>query len=63
MEALAKAITQRQRLAGYSATCQDDVDRLSECIALLATIDRISRSGTMGKSALTIFRYLFSLCL
>jgi hypothetical protein len=33
-----------QRIAGHSATCQDDVDRLNEPIALLATIDPISRS-------------------
>jgi hypothetical protein len=51
------------RAAGYSATCQDDVDRLNERIALLATIDPISRSRAMVKSALTISRYLFSLCL
>jgi hypothetical protein len=50
-------------IAGYSATCQDDVDRLNERIALLATIDPISHSRQMVKSALTISLYLFSLCL
>ena len=50
-------------IGGYSATCQDDVDRLNERIAQLATIDPISRSRAMVKSALTISLYLFSLCL
>jgi hypothetical protein len=36
---------------------------LNERFALLATIDPISRSRAMVKSALTISLYLFSLCL
>ena len=35
----------------------------SVMLGLLATIDPIGRSRTMVKSALTIYLYLFSLCL
>jgi hypothetical protein len=27
------------RIAGYSATCRDDVDRLNECIDLFSTVE------------------------